>query len=174
MKIDDCFQLGAIIKTHGFKGEVVLQLDVDNPHEYENLESVFLDQSGKLVPFFISKSLFQGEKIRILFEDVDDEISAKKLVGAKAFLPADLLPELGDEDYYFHEVVGYKVVNEGKELGEIFEIYDHPSNPLFGFKLNSQEVLVPFQDEFVRSVDKSSREIHVNLPDGYLDIYLNS
>lgn len=172
MNVDDCFQLGAIVKTHGFKGEVVLHLDVDDPSEYRNLESMFLEQSGTLVPFFIEKSQLQGDKLRITFEDVADELTAKELVGASAYLPVEFLPELPGDEYYLHQVVGFIVLQGEDTLGEVFEIYDQGPNPLFGFKMGEHDVLIPFQDQFIQKVDKSKGEIHVNLPEGYLDIYL--
>lgn len=174
MKIDDCFEIGAIVKTHGFKGEVVLLLDVDNPLEYTKLESMFLEQSGKLIPFFIDQSQLHGDKLRLTLEDVTDEESAKKLIGAKAYLPLEFLPDLGDDHYYFHEIIGYEVLMDQKILGQVHEIYDTEPNLLFGFKMGAHEVLVPFQDQFLLKVDKKSKQIHVSLPEGYLDIYLEN
>jgi len=52
MRKDECYQLGHIVKTHGLKGMVNIELDVDQPDEYSELESVFLEQSGNLIPFF--------------------------------------------------------------------------------------------------------------------------
>ena len=52
MRIEDCFQLGHISRLHGFKGEVVAVFDTDRPEAYENLESVFLEDRGELIPFF--------------------------------------------------------------------------------------------------------------------------
>jgi 16S rRNA processing protein RimM len=37
----DCYRLGEISKLHSYKGEVTIYLDVDDPLEYTNLESVF-------------------------------------------------------------------------------------------------------------------------------------
>jgi 16S rRNA processing protein RimM len=53
MTIKDCFYLGKIAKLHGFKGEVSLFLDVTNPSDYKDLESVYIDVDGVLTPFFI-------------------------------------------------------------------------------------------------------------------------
>ncbi len=174
MKVDNCYQLGGIAKTHGLKGEVILHLDVDDPSAYQNLESVFLEISGKLVPFFISHAQLQGDNLRLKIEDIDDQLGAREIVGAAAFLPVDQLPDLGPDHYYLHEVIGYAVLADGENLGEVFEIYDHDTNPLFGFKMKAHEVLVPFNDEFIQKVDKSSKQIHVKLPDGYLEIYTES
>lgn len=174
MKVDNCYQLGEIVKTHGLKGEVILHLDVDEPEAYRNLESVFLEQSGKLVPFFISSCQIQGETARLKFEDINSVDEAKEVVGDSAFLPVDFLPDLGDEGYYFHELIGYSVVIEKSRVGEVTEIYDQERNPMFGYKHGEHEILVPFQDQFVTKVDKKSKEIHITLPEGYLEIYTES
>lgn len=171
MKVDDCFLLGAIIKTYGYKGEVILHLDVDDPAEYRNLESMFLERSGKLVPFFMEASQLRGDQLRVKFEEVDDEVTAKNLVGATAYLPLNLLPDLGADQYYYHEVVGYRVILDGQIMGTITEVYDHETNPLFVFVWNGNEILVPFRDEFINQVVKARQEMHINLPEGYLDIY---
>ena len=55
MHKDECYQLGHIIKTHGLKGMVKIELDVDDPNNYSKLESVFVEKSGNLIPFFIKK-----------------------------------------------------------------------------------------------------------------------
>ena len=173
MKIDDCFQLGVIVKTHGYKGAVVLQLDVHEPSEYKNLESVFLSISGKLIPFFIEKSYFQGDKMQIIFEDTSNEESAQSLIGSIAYLPLHLLPKLNDDEYYLHDVIGYEVMMDSKSLGIIHEIYDQKVNNLFGFKINTKEVLVPFNDEFIKKINKIQRQVEIDLPKGYLNIYLS-
>lgn len=174
MNVDNCYQLGYILKTHGLKGELIFHLDVDNPDDYKNLESVFVRQSGKLVPFFVSTIRLQADKARIALEDIVSQDQARQLVGAEVFLPLNRLPDLGGDAYYFHEIIGYSILLEKKELGQLTEIYDQEPNPMFAFLHQNHEVLVPFQDQFVLKVDKSAKEIHINLPEGYLDIYLEA
>jgi len=38
----------------------------------------------------------------------------------------------------------------------------------------NKEVLFPLNDQFVTSIDKKSKIIHVDLPEGLLDIYLSN
>ncbi len=174
MNVDNCYQLGEILKTHGLKGEMIVHLDVDNPADYKNLESVFVRQSGKLVPFFVSSCRLQGDKSRIKLEDIDDQDGAKELVGSEIYLPLTELPDLGMDAYYFHEIIGYSIIMDRKELGQLTEIYDQEPNPMFAFMHGEIEVLVPFIDQFINKVDKAAKQIHINLPDGYLDVYLES
>ena len=80
MNIDACFQLGYIVKTHGIKGQVVAFFDVDYPEDYEDLESVFLEQQGRLVPFFIDEIEPQQKgRFIIRFEDITTVEQAEKL-----------------------------------------------------------------------------------------------
>ena len=57
MTQEECFQLGKITKPFGFKGQVVFFLDVDCPDDYSNLDSVFVEVKGNLIPYFIFKKL---------------------------------------------------------------------------------------------------------------------
>jgi len=171
MKVDNCYQLGEVTKTHGLKGEVIIHLDTDDPDKYNELESMFLLMAGKLVPFFIESSHVQGTSTRVKIEDIDDVESATRLIGMPVYLPLSLLE--ATEGYYYHELIGFDVLFDGKAIGKLTEIYDQEMNPLFAFDCSGHEVLVPFQDQFVQSVDKAARQIVISLPDGYLDIYLN-
>ena len=175
MRVDDCYQLGEILKTHGLKGELMVHLDVDDPNEYREMESVFVQQDGNLVPFFIeSISISDQSKAKIKFEDIDSVDDAKEMKGLLLFLPTSQLPELPDDQYYLHELIGFTVIADDESLGKVIEIFDQEPNPLFTVDANGKEVLIPLQDHFLKSVDKKNSTIVVNLPDGYLDLYLES
>lgn len=172
MKQADCYQLGEVIKTHGLNGEVSIHLDVDFPEEYENLESVFLLQKGRLIPFFIDYIQIQGNKALIKFEDVDSIESASELAKNELYLPLSSLPELPNDGYYFHDLVGCEVFENDKKLGSIKEVIDLNSNELLSVINGEKEVLIPLKDEILKKVDIKAKRIDVELPDGLLDLYL--
>ena len=171
MKIDDCFELGYIVKTHGLKGQVQIQLDVDEPELYYEMESVFLEQSGNLVPFFFTEIQPQGDRLLASFEEFDSSDKSAALVGRKLFLPLQVLPDLGQDEYYYHELIGMEVYQGDTPLGKVETIYQPSSQYLLAITYNNQEVLIPIEDGIVLSVDKSARKIVVDLPEGYLEIY---
>lgn len=170
MKVEDCYQLGEVIKTHGLNGEVSIHLDVDVPQIYEDLESVFLLQSGKLVPFFIETLQINGNKALVKFEEVDTIDRAASLVKSEIYLALSALPELPDGGYYFHDLIGC-TVNEGEEeIGLVKEVIDLSANRLLVVMKESKEILIPLKEEIVTNVDVHEKTIEVNLPEGLLDL----
>ncbi|UII27977.1 ribosome maturation factor RimM [Fulvivirga maritima] len=173
MNIDECFQLGYVIKKHGLKGEVNILLDVDDPQYYQEMESVFVEINKKLVPFFIDSLSLKGNKAVVKFEDVDTAEQADELTGNSLFLPLAVLPQLTGNQFYFHEIIGYEVVDEAQgSIGVAKDVYASPQQDLLAVDFNQKEILVPINDEIITSVDHEEKKINVSLPEGLLDIYL--
>lgn len=173
MKLSDCFELGFVTKTHGLKGFVTVFLDTDNPQDYFELESVFLEIKGELIPFFIEDMMEtnQVDKIIVKFEDIETVEQAQSLIKAKLFLPAEFLPDLGKNKFYYHEVVGFLVSDKTVgNVGKINTILESPALDYLQVDYKGKEVLIPIEDSFIIEVDKKKKQIIVDLPDGLLDL----
>ncbi len=170
----DCYRLGSIAKLHSFKGEVTIYLDVDEPLEYKELESVFVDFDDKLIPFFLEKIQLRNNGFAVVrFEDIKTERQAKKLVKCGLYLPLDTLPSLEGDEYYFHEIEGFKVEDEQEgPIGTVNQVLDLSNNPLISVDFNGNEILIPKQDQFIKEINWEKRIIFVSLPDGLIDMYL--
>lgn len=173
---DDCYQVGHITKTHGVSGELVLYLDVDDPTEYADLDSVLLDVKGELIPYFIeSIAVVKGSRAIVAFEDVDTMEQAERLLNCGAYLPLDNLEPITDETrFYFHEIVGYQVVDaEAGELGTVRGVYAMNAQDLIAMEYQGKEVLIPINSDIVRTVNRANQKLNVVLPDGLLAIYMD-
>lgn len=176
MKKEDCFYLGRIVKKYSFKGELLVKLDTDEPELYENIDAVFMDLRGNLVPFFIESSqLHKSDLLRLKFEDVDTEADADALIKSELYLPLDLLPKLEGDKFYYHEVIGFTIKDKNfGEVGVIKAINDSTAQALFEIDRNGVEILIPMNDEFIVKVDKPNKTIEVETPDGLIDLYLEN
>jgi len=175
MTTDDCYQLGYVVKAHGTKGAVVIFLDVDNPSEYFEMESVFIQKGNELVPFFVEgfESTNQPDKLITYFEEVENIEEANSLKGSKLFLPLEELPELDSQQFYYHDVVGYKIIDEKLgEIGKVKIIYEMPSHDMLAFDIEGKEVMIPLQEPLYQKIDKETKQFHVQLPEGYLDVFV--
>ena len=175
MKKEDCFYLGKIVKKYSFKGELLAKLDTDEPDLYDNLDAIFIDLRGNLVPFFVESSqLHKSDLLRIKFEDVDTEEDADALIKSNLYLPLELLPALEGDKFYFHEVIGFTVKDKNfGDVGIIKSINDSTAQALFEIDRNGIEILIPMNDEFIVNVIREQKTIEVNTPDGLIDLYLS-
>ncbi|OMP32629.1 ribosome maturation factor RimM [Mangrovimonas sp. DI 80] len=174
MQKKDCFYLGKIVKKYSFKGEVLVKLDTDEPELYDNLDSVFVELRNNLVPFFIESSqLHKSDLLRIKFEEVDTEQDADSIMKCDLYLPLEFLPKLEGNKFYFHEVIGYAIedVNFGP-IGTIKDINDSTAQPLFEIDRDGIEILIPMNDEFIKEVNRETKTILVETPEGLIDLYL--
>ena len=170
MKFDEYFNLGVISKVFSFKGEIVARFDVEVPNLFENLKSIFIEERGNLVPYFVEKVEPQlNNFVRIKFKGIDTQELAKKLLKCELYLPDNLLPKLSEDEFYFHEIVGFTALDEeDKEVGEIVEVYDLPNNPVAEILIDGKEVLVPLN--LMIELDKKNQKIYIEIPDGLIDL----
>lgn len=176
MNQNDCYYLGYVTKTFGFKGEVMLFLDADDPLYYSKLESVFVQIEGKLIPFFIQQINIKPNKAEavVRFQDIDTPEKAQRLIGCELFLPLELLPPLEGDEFYFHEIAGYQAIDKHKgPLGIITQVLEFPGNPVFQIQAGTREVLIPAHDQFIEKLDRKNKKIYLNAPEGLIDLYLN-
>jgi 16S rRNA processing protein RimM len=174
MTKEECFFLGKIVKKYSFKGELLIKLDTDEPDLYENLDSIFIDLRGNLIPFFLESSqLHKSELLRVKFEDVETEGDADALIKSDCYLPLSFLPELEDDKFYFHEIIGYKVEDKNfGPVGIITGVNDTTAQSLFEIDREGVEILIPMNDAFISKVDKKNKTIFVDTPEGLIDLYL--
>ncbi|MBR1765839.1 MAG: 16S rRNA processing protein RimM [Bacteroidales bacterium] len=172
MNKEECFYLGRVTKPWGVKGQVVLFLDVDSPEEYAGLDSAFVEMKGSLVPCFFHIDSLNGNKAVATLEEMSQE-EALALVGHELYLPLDLLPKLDGNRFYFHEVVGFSVIDEEKgDIGTLNQVVEYPAQPLFQIMKNGVEVLVPVIDEVIKKVDRENKILYIAAPNGLIDLYL--
>ena len=172
MKKEDCFYVGTIVGKYSFKGELLIKTDSDHPEDYTKLESIFVELSTGLVPFFIRKcQLHKSSLLRIDFEEVNSEQDADAILKKNLFLPLDLLPPLEGNKFYYHEVIGFSITQNGTQIGTILRIIEQGLQALFEITDNQgAERLIPIHDDFILEVDRASRNITVQLPEGLLEL----
>jgi 16S rRNA processing protein RimM len=173
MKIDDCFYLGRISKPWGVKGQVQLFLDVDSPEEYSELDSAFVEIKGQLVPHFFHIDQLNGNRAVVTFDELSSD-EALALVGRELYLPLDLLPKLEGNRFYYHEVVGFRVVDSVHgDIGILDQVLEYPAQPLFRVLKNGTEILIPVIDQVIDRVDRVLKTIFITAPNGLIELYLD-
>jgi len=169
-----CFYLGKVVKKYSFKGEVLAKIDTDDPDFCLSLDMLFLENKNSLVPFFIENvKLHKSELLRIKFEDINSEYEAEKIIHSNLYLPLSMLPSLEEDAFYYHEIIGFQVIDSNHgSIGILKSVNDTTPQTLLEIDFNGKNILVPLNDHFVKNVDKQKKVITVDTPEGLLDLYL--
>ena len=175
MTKEDCFYLGKIVKKYSFKGELLAKLDTDQPDIYENLDAIFIEVNDTLIPFFIEKSqLHKSDLLRLKFEDVTNEADADALMKCDLYLPLDSLPKLEGTKFYFHEIIGFQLNDENfGAVGTVKGVNDSTAQALFEVDRDGIEILIPMNDDFIKTLDREAKTITVNTPPRLIELYLD-
>jgi len=173
MTIDDCYQLGYIIKPHGLNGEVQVYLDVDDPAKYQDLESVFVQQGQQLVPFFIEYIKTNPSKSLLAFEEINSIEEAAPLKGKALFLPLNVLEEAEEDEFYIHEIQDFKLSDqEGNVVGTIINAIEAGPQLILAVKAEKHnELLVPYSPELLIDIDRKNKQLQIHIADGLLEVY---
>ena len=174
MTKEDCFYFGYIARKVGIKGELGFVLDVDNPLNYQKLESVFVERNNNLIPFFVKNIRIYNNTATVSFEDITTSEKAEELIKSQLYLPLTLLPKLKGKKFYFHEIKGFKVIDTiHGDIGIITGVLEFPQQGIFQIMNGEKEILIPAKEEFIVAINREKKEIHVNPPEGLIDIYLD-
>jgi len=171
MDANDYYKVGYILKPHGLKGEVTVNLDPEAPVDFEEVKSFFLERNNRFIPYFTATISVRGEKAFIKFEEVDSPESAQDISKRPLYLLKSSRPKSGRGNFYDDEIIGFEVTEtDGTPLGEITVVTQAGPNRLLTLVHQGKEVLIPVNSPFIRSVNKTKKKITVELPEGFLDI----
>ena len=171
--LSDYFFLGKVINPNGFKGKVNAYFDTDEPDLYKSLKMVYLRIGGAPIPYFIDSIRLMNNKAVIEFQDVDSIEKAEILNKKEMYLPLSELPELSGKNFYFHEVIGFQVIDKiFGEIGPIKQILDYPNQAVMQVIHKEKEILIPVNMDVIKLVDRNNKEIKIEAPEGLIEIYL--
>lgn len=162
--------IGRVIKSHGIKGEVSVEVTTDSPEQRFFPGAVLQGKQGAKQQEFTIKTV-RAHKGRLLltFEEIKDRTAADSLRGVQFF--AEPIEVEEDEGFYDHELEGLKVVLDEKTIGEVTGITHGPTQSLLEVKLNNgKEALVPFVEEIVPEVDLDEGTCTITPPEGLLEL----
>jgi 16S rRNA processing protein RimM len=172
MRKEDCFFLGTVVAKYSFKGEVLIKLDTDDPETYLSLHSFLLEDESLLIPYFTTKvQLHKSQLLRVSVEGVKSEKQADLMIGKSVYLPLDQLPKLDEGQFYFHEIIGFEVIDSVQgPIGTITGVNDASSQVLLEVEHNDRQILIPLVDELIQQLDKHQKQLYLSIPEGLLDL----
>ena len=164
--------IGKLVATFGVQGELVLAHHLGKKTSLKGLETLFIeDKKDEFLPYFIeSTKIKSANEIYLKIEGIDTKESAQKLVQKQVWLIEEEFHKYAGKSAPI-SLLGFHLVEEKEDLGEILEIIEQPHQLLCRIDWKGHEALIPLHEETIVRIDKNKKIVFVELPDGLLDIF---
>jgi len=132
---------------------------------------LFLERDGAWEEAVLVTASAHGRSdLLVKLDGVADRNASEALRGATIHVdPADLPPPDEDE-FYHHEIVGFRVETDSGELvGEVVETLSTGLNDVWVVQADGREHLIPVIDDVVREIDRDGRRIVITPMPGLLE-----
>jgi 16S rRNA processing protein RimM len=166
---DDLIQVGYITGAYGLRGGVRV-----TPHSMDadallSVKTWWLDKPS-LRAVQVRNAKYHSGDVTATLVDMTDRESAEALKGATVQVSRADFPELPEDEYYWTDLIGLDAVNlQGESLGTVTDMMHNGAqsilritpvpDPSAAPDAKAPERLVPFVDQYVKTVDLQARLI---------------
>jgi len=161
-------ELGYVARAHGLQGEVAVRTFDPASETLDFVERVLVrPRTGAERVLRIESVRPTPKETLVVFEDVRGRTAAEALVGATVLAFREDLEPPAEEEYFQGDLVGLTAVDEsGKVLGRVEEIWETGPVPNLVIRAEGkEELVVPFVDDFVSTVDIPGGRLVVKPPE---------
>lgn len=161
--------VGRVLRPHGVRGELRIEILTDSPEHLSDLEAVYIGQNRRMCSL---ESVRLHQKIALLkLRGCDDRNAAEELRGEYVYVSVKDAVPLATNEVYEYQVEGLRVVtDEGQDLGEIVEVFTAPgANDVFVVHGPLGEILIPAIEDVVVSLELEAGRLVVHLLPGLLN-----
>ncbi|HKL72313.1 MAG TPA: ribosome maturation factor RimM [Marinilabiliaceae bacterium] len=166
--------IGSLTKPHGITGEILLRILPQWENYSPKPSYLFIKLQGALVPFQLkSLRIKNDQEWLVIIDTINSTEDAQKLQNSDVYLDVRELGEASDEANDTYNISGYSVTDKNfGSLGKVKRVAEIHNNPLLEIEYNEKEILIPFQEDFILSINKEKKTILLNTPPGLIDLYL--
>lgn len=160
--------VGKLRRPHGIRGEIIMDVWTDFPERLEKGGVVFVGQDYR--PETIRSLRWHGRSMLMAFDAYQTPESAGDLRNLLVYVRADDRPPLPEGEYYHHQLMGMRVVDEsGELLGHLTQIMDTGANDVFVVRPQTgPEILLPAIESVILDIDLEKGEMRVHLLPGLI------
>ncbi|MET0406111.1 MAG: ribosome maturation factor RimM [Cystobacter sp.] len=160
--------MGYVARAHGLQGEVAVRPFDPASESLDYVERVLVrPRTGPERVLRIDSVRPTPKETLVVFEGVERREEAEALVGATVFVFREDLEQPEEDEYFQGDLVGLTAVDEaGNVLGRVEEIWATGEVPNLVIRAEGrEEMVVPFADDFVSTVDIPGGRIVVKPPE---------
>lgn len=160
---------GKLLKSHGYKGEMIASVVGTIPSHFELPEALFIVVNGIPVPFFAAYyEVISENSLLIKFDTILSREEAMKYYNCELMADKKIVSKFFPEQRPT-SILGYSVAGEdGMILGTITAFDDIPGNPIITVVKDNNELILPVNEELILKKDIKARQLILRVPKGLI------
>ncbi len=172
-------EIGRVTRGHGIRGEIKIEGAPDFLEALATVKRIFVSPAGEdarsaeridsILGFAapVVKCRLHQSAALVLIRGVATRNDSEALRGARIFAFEADLPELSDDEYYAHDLIGLQVVDEaGGAIGELVDVLATGANDVYVIQGPAGERLLPAIESVIKAIDLEAGLIRVAVPEG--------
>jgi len=169
--------VGRLRKSHGLRGEIIVEPITDAPAEVFSAGRVLFagDAAGDPLPDPPELTVRESRPhmnglLAVRFEEMRDRNEASQWTNRYLLVPATELEPPSEGEVYLHELEGMRVeLVSGEYVGTVTSVFELPQGLALDVQRESGTVLVPFNEVFIHEIRRAARTVVIAPPAGLLD-----
>jgi 16S rRNA processing protein RimM len=169
---DEMILVGFIARTHGNKGQVILNSESDFAEQRFREGATLFARigDGPIEQLEITSARFQQGRPILALAGFASISEAERLAGAELRVPESQQEPLPPNTYYHHQLIGCEVVTAaGEPLGKVTEVQGTGAATRLVVRGRRAEVLIPLAQD-ICAIDVAAKRIIVTPPEGLLEV----
>ncbi len=164
--------MGKVVRPHGIEGALRIESYAQSEESFLNAGTVLLRSSSGETREYAVASVRPHKNILLMkLEGLNTLEEAETYRGATILIKRDCLPREGEEEYFWHELIGLEVyLSGGDYVGILKHILPTGSNDIYVVQEGRSEVLIPAIHDVVKEIDLINNRMVISEVEGLLDL----
>ncbi len=156
--------MGRVVAAQGLQGSVKVQAFTEYLDSLCDYDTWYLGNDKHPWREFKVQGCNVHTKVLVAkLEGLADRTAADKCKGLLVAVPRSSLPAQAEDEYYWSDLIGMRVVNlEGVELGTVESLIETGANDVLCVRNGEAEILIPFLAKVVQQVSLDEKLIRVD------------
>jgi 16S rRNA processing protein RimM len=159
--------IGHILRPHGVRGEVLVEVLTDFPERFDAHQVVYLGDEQQADRWQITGARWHKDQVLLRLQGCPDRTTAERLRGLLVQVPIEEARPLPEGEYYVHQLIGLEVVTvEGEGLGRVSQVLFTNANEVYVVNGPRGQILLPAIADVIERIDLDAGQMLVRLIEG--------
>lgn len=163
--MQEYFEIGQIVNTHGLKGYVRVNPFTDDMERFLEIKCLYVAFKNELIEFKVEDVRIAKTTVNLKLEGIDDINQAEKYKGCYLKIARKDAKKLEKNTYFIADLIGLDVYSENNQLlGKLDDIFKTGSNDVYVIKSeDGKQILLPAISQAIKSINLDNGIIIVDV-----------